>query len=570
MPDRPAATLAAGVLCALASALAWSGDGWTEPVHTWLTAVFSFPGNPLVEVRKPGQLVLLLWHLRLWLPVATAWLLAGRRLPSTTRWLTGIVLVGYAVRAFVWGIGGNLPMVQADSAHHWSMAHAVAESGLPRLPYVASFFRPYPRWGMVDDWSMPLNAYWLAAWFLVLGKAVWVAKTATFVVNLLALPLSFGYARSACGTRVALLAAATLALFPPHVLVASWMLKESLAAFLTVAAAWTVLAALRSTSARWPRLALAAGAATGLMALSRRTLLAAAVAFALAFVFVGAGRRWVKLLLFGVAAAAVLAPWAYLTWADYGTPLYSYTGHFRYLPDWTVHWRDRGVPTAADWLADGCLPVLRTKFAVCVLLAVYFAMILTPPLLYGYALGLRRWRRPATAVSALVLLGFVGGTVTQIASTDQIRDLGRYFPPCMILMIPVAWQGLRLRLRSGRRCAVALAVVAGFFLTGYPWTDNTRLLSDPWHLRYARYERLAARIAAETPPDAVVMAYHPWEIHLLTGRRTVLLPRSYDPARVREEIATYRVTHLALDRADVGPLQTALPELQRLVRVVVE
>lgn len=127
-------------------------------------------------------------------------------------------------------------------------------------------------------------------------------------------------------------------------------------------------------------------------------------------------------------------------------------------------------------------------------------------------------------------------------------------------MIPVAlasvWDAIDWLRRSGlpQRRAIGLLAVLIFsgFWSAYGWTRNYSFLSSSWHIQLMRYATAARFIRAELPPDAIVMAMHPWEVHMLSDRRTVLMPHNFVPKRLREEVETYGVTHLVLDQ-EMGP-----------------
>src|SRR5262245_2852747 len=169
----------AGSLVAALAVLVWSTDAWVGPTLDWLVGFFTFAAHPLLEVRRPSQLDLLAAHSRVFLPVLSLLLLSWQVWSYELRWVLAALVLGYFLRAAVWCIGGNLPLVPGDSAHHWSVANSIYQGRGPTLNYVASFFRQYPRWGLVDDWSLPLYSYYLAFAFTLGGNSVAVAKAAT-------------------------------------------------------------------------------------------------------------------------------------------------------------------------------------------------------------------------------------------------------------------------------------------------------------------------------------------------------------------------------------------------------
>lgn len=557
----------AGLVCGTLAA--WLTSAWAPLLHDWLVQFFTYPTNPLVAVRRESQIPLLLWHGRLALS-ATTLLVAFWKPAGAYRWLLAALVLGYGVRAGIWIVGGNLLMVQADSAHHWCLGDNIAKGQGPTLDYVASFFRVYPRFGMVDDWSMPLYGYYLAGAFLLLGNSLTVAKGATFLINWASILALYCYARRIYDHRSGVACALAIAVFPPHAICASYLLKESLYVFVSIVAVAVCLHASdagRKAPFFW---AIAAGVLTGLTILSRRTGLAVAAAVFL-FTLTCKGTAKTRLLLFwGIAVAATVAPWAWATYIDYGSPLYSYTNNFKYMPSWPDHWIYRGEPTRADYLKQPIGNIAKTKLAMVWILANHYWFILTPIVVVSLLSQPRRlWTESAARLTVLITLGFVGGTLANIASLDQVRDFGRYFLPVLVLTLPIACQRLLkwldvVEVPASRSMvhAVAAVVTASCFWSAYPWTHSYDLLGDRWHLQLVRYQLIGAQIRETLPQDAIVMTYHPWEVHMYGDRRTVLLPRNFDPRRAREEVETYRVTHVVLDRSMGPALQGLAAEFQ--------
>jgi hypothetical protein len=564
--------------------LAWSSDGWIEPTFDWLARFFTFPGSPLLAIRRPSQLELLAVHSRLFLPCLSLLLLTWSAWNFEARWVSAALVLGYFLRAAVWCIGGNLPIVPGDSAHYWNLANSIVRGEGPVLHYVASFFRYYPRWGMVDDWSLPLYPYYLAGAFYVAGNSVAVAKAATMLCNLCTIPALFWLAKRHCGSRVAVGSALTLAVFPPHVLYASLMLRESLTMFCAVLAIDAFLWAWQSDRTPWT--ALIAGVACGLMALTRNTCHAILYCMALFAMLTPIRDRWLRLVLWGAAVFAIACPWGYATYRDYGSPFYTYTNYFRYTPDWTVHFRDRGAPTLRDYLAQPLWQIIQSKCAALVQIGLHFWFIFTPILGLAYFADLRRkWLQPLGCISLLIFLAFVVGTLVNVASMDQVLDFGRYFPVALLPMIPVAlqtvvslvdrWSGAMAPIATGestpdtprepaapaasvrKASLVATVLVASCLWGSYAWTHNYRWLSEPWHLQLVRYQRVGEVIRSSLPSDSIVMTLYPWDLYMYCDCRTVLLPHNLNPKRLREEVETYGVTHVVLETS-MGPMLTPI------------
>jgi hypothetical protein len=108
---------------------------------------------------------------------------------------------------------------------------------------------------------------------------------------------------------------------------------------------------------------------------------------------------------------------------------------------------------------------------------------------------------------------------------------------------------------------VLLAVLlVSCFWGAYAWTRNYSWLSDPWHQQLIGYQRVGNIVRKKLPADAIIMAYHPWELHMYSDRRTVLMPHNLDPRRLRQEVDTYAVTHIVLSRGMGQALQPIVKE----------
>ena len=107
------------------------------------------------------------------------------------------------------------------------------------------------------------------------------------------------------------------------------------------------------------------------------------------------------------------------------------------------------------------------------------------------------------------------------------------------------------------------------------WADPTWAYDASWYTKPYQLHWPALRAAGDwvkghpeqVPPGARIMTWFPWEVRLASGRTTVLMPRNFDPARIREVIAQYGVTHVlwgsfetptTLDPETSGPMLTNL------------
>src|SRR5262249_31044308 len=160
--------------------------------------------------------ILVRWHLAIGSALFVAGLAASSWLNKHGKIWLAILGLGYALRAVFWICGGNLPLLPGDSCHYLELVTSVPPVSGPVKHYLASFCRDYQRIlegrGVLDDWATPLDAYVRALFFRMVGVTAEspletrfaVAKTCSFILNLLALPTLYGFARRRFGARVAL------------------------------------------------------------------------------------------------------------------------------------------------------------------------------------------------------------------------------------------------------------------------------------------------------------------------------------------------------------------------------
>ena len=251
----------------------------------------------LARLRHPSQLVLTRWHLAIGAAYLAAALAIAPWLSRHGRaWLT-ILGIGYAIRAIIWICGSNLPLVPGDSCHYIEVATSVLRGEGPVKHYVESYFDEYRRIlegkGVLDDWATPLDAYTRALAMRIAGvsaedspeRRFAAAKACSFVLNLLALPVLYGFARRRFGPRVGIGAMAALAVLPVHAIYAGFVLRESLVVLTSILAVWTLTEVWQAGSdgARAWGLAAPAGLCGGLAILARNTAMAIVAASGLYF-----------------------------------------------------------------------------------------------------------------------------------------------------------------------------------------------------------------------------------------------------------------------------------------------
>lgn len=558
----------------------WAVDtlGWTRPslVEIGFDALaHMFYEQPvLAAIRRPTQLVLVRVHLGIWLILAIALQAAWGWLGTVARRFGTILALGYLLRAVAWIAGGNEPLVPGDSCHYLEVSTSIFRGEGPVKHYVESFFADYPvirqGRGVLDDWATPLYPYTLAIAYRLCGvvpgetleATVAVAKGTSFVLNLLCLPALFGFASRRFGTRVALASMALLAILPVHVIYAGMALRESLVALTSILAVWALTETWAARGAACWGWAIAAGLMGGLAILSRNTAMAL-VAAGGAYALLTHGRRcFGPYLAAALVLLAVIAPWAWMTYNEYGEPFYTYTKYFPYNFSWTIHHYEKGNVRAADFYTAAQAPaIVRVKIKAMAILAGYSTMILGVPVVAGFFS--RVWNRTETRhtdrLVALLLLAFVAGTLANVADVTQVAQLGRYFLPVYALMIPTAVAGLLTWLDSSvnRRVWPLLAVS----LTALVWADPTWAYDSSWFVKPYQMHLAGLKNAGAwikrhpdaVPKDARVMTWYPWELRVLSDRTTILMPRSYYPPHIQRTIGDYGVTHVLWGSFDPPP-----------------
>jgi len=579
------------VSLALIAGATAAAAAWLDARYGWITPAFDaiahqFYEVPLVAgIRRPSQLILVRWHLAIGSVLLVLGLLLAPWLNRHGRAWYAIFGIGYAIRAVVWICGGNLPLVPGDSCHYLEVATSVLRGEGPVKHYVESFFRDYPRiWegqGVLDDWATPLDAYVRASAFRIAGLGpraplearIGVAKACSFILNLLALPAIYVFARRRYRPLVALWTMAALAVLPVHAIYAGFILRESLVALVSILAVWTLTEVWHAapqgrTVWAW---AVTAGLCGGLAVLARTTGLALLAAAGLFGLVAHRPRRLGALLLWAAVAAAVCLPWAWTTLQEYQTPFYSYTDYFEYNFSWTVHHYDKGNTLPSQFYTWRNMPeIVRVKVKSLLLIAVYSTMILSVPIVLG--LCRRLWTRNAPGretdlLVAAIFVVFVLATLKRIADVTQVAQLGRYYLPVFALMLPAGVAGLADWLespRGGARVAPWLAVTTCALL----WADPTWAYDASWLVKRYQLHWPALREAGEwvqahperVSPQARIMSWFPWELRVTSDRTTILMPRNYSVKRIQEVIRKYEVTHFLWGSFEPPPYYEINPE----------
>ena len=564
--NNPRRWLAVGVGLAAAFVVGIIAEGrwgWVEPAFDAVAHMF-FEVSMLARIRHPSQVALVRGHLLVVGSLMIAAAFASGFVTPHFRRFAWILVLGYIVRAAAWTIGGNLPLIPGDSCHYLEVAQSVYRGEGPVKHYVESFFSDYRAIredrGILDDWATPLHAYVLAGAYRLTGvepgveleRTVGVAKGVSLLFSFLALPAIYGFGRRRFDRDVGLGAMAILAVFPAHVIYAGFTIRESGVAFTSILAVWglTEVWSAKGTS-NAVLIAILAGFLAGLAILARNTALALMAGAGL-FGLVRHFRRSLgPLLLWGVVMLVVIAPWAWVTYQEYGQPFYSYTNYFQYNFSWAVHHYEKGITRAGDFYTAANAPeIIRVKIKSLAIIAVTSTMILGLPAMLGFMKRLRHGTETDRLIGVIALV-FVLATLANIADVTQVAQLGRYYLPVFVLALPTAFAAFRDWSTSWKLPRPA-GVVLGLSFVALLWADPTWAYDAGWYGKPYQLHWPAIREAGDwikAHPEAVplksrVMTWFPWEVRIAGDRPTVLLPRNFQATRIEEVIRQYGVTHV--------------------------
>jgi 4-amino-4-deoxy-L-arabinose transferase-like glycosyltransferase len=192
----------------------------------------------------------------------------------------------------------------------------------------------YPESGYAQDGGPtalrpPAYPYVLGGVYALTGDSLTAGRLLNAALGALAVLLLYLIVEAIWGPRVALLAGAVAAVFPPLVLLSRDLLSESLFIVFELAAVFCVLRFRRSGGAlRW---AIAAGALCGLAALTREVGLLLVLPVALGTWLShrrGSARRLLAPAVVAVSACLAISPWTLRNAAEFGRfiPVASSTG----------------------------------------------------------------------------------------------------------------------------------------------------------------------------------------------------------------------------------------------------
>ena len=253
--------------------------------------------------------------------------------------------------------------------------------------------------------------------------------------------------------------------------------------------------------------------------------------------------------------ALVILPWALATFWEYQSPFYSYTSYFEYNFSWAIHHYEKGNVRADQFYTAANLPeIVRVKIKSVLIIVVYSTMIVGLPMVFGFLGRLRTRGGPGREVDLLVasiFVIFVLATIKSIADVTQVAQLGRYYMPVFALAYSDGGLGIARMAGIAAFLGVALMtwLAAGYCVLVWAdptWAYDASWLTKPFQLHWPAIREAGEWIKAnpdQVPRDARIMTWFPWELRVTSDRTTVLMPRNFNAARIKEVIAQYRVTH---------------------------
>lgn len=497
--------------------------------------------------------------------------------------MSAILTYGLVLTVLVW----RVPWIgHADYADNAVVAANLVRGRGFTVDYIAQFYRAYPAVAHPADTWPPLQPLLIAPFFALFGVSTAAAKLPNIVVMMALLGLTFWVGARWWSPRAGLLAALFLALH--NYLFNGMLYPLNDVVFTLLVLALLVLLALpalppvageRLDAARsgwrhrayWPIV----GVLVGLLYLAKPSGLLLAGGAALWRLWLARRQGELRRVvtggaLAGLAALLVVGPWLLRNLVTFGVPFYS-TEQFdawilKYQADEAIYRVYFGrlplphprllVGYGFDWIAQVDVAQLR-KFLQDLTGGRLAPVALLPLGALGVVLldGVQRRLWTPLLAASLPYAAFV------LLYWHYERRYTLYLLPWLMLAAAAAlwWLHDRLALARGpRTAALAILVVAAFIVV--PQADAMR--NDAQAAQITPSSVAIARwVAANTPPDAVVMTRNPWELSFHSGRHTVMIP--YDTLDAILAVAKqYHVTYLQLDhlndrytrRAALGPL----------------
>ena len=502
--------------------------------------------------------------------------------PATlARAIVGAVIVGYVMVALLVITRAGF-IGHADYADNAVRARNLVTGRGDVVDYLAQFYRTYPTTitHPAETWP-PLQVWMIALAFRLLGVSMVVAKVPNLVVmaGMLALVAGIGAWRweRRVGVLAVLLLASSLPFFAGALVPENDLVFTLLFACFAVAlhTAWVDVADVAGTTeaAAHPSRYLSGSALVGLTA----AVLVLAKPSGAVLVLGAAGAAWcvaqrqgrrvpgvAALVTLGIAAL-VYAPWAVRNIVTFGTPFFSTES----LDAWVLKY-DPKQPTEGIYRVFTDKPLPHPRALIGYGYDHFFAVQGREIARFWSGVVGGGWTHGALVpgiVLALAVVGVVIGASRRagfgvllmgafVPYTAFVLLYWHYEARYLLVLVPwvllyaaagLVWLTDALATHTGRAgrvlgplvaLALMLAVVVPGFMGIAAEARAQTDASDP--VAIGRW------IAANTPPDAVVMTRNPWEMSWHSGRRAVMLPLGTTD-EIYATMRQYHVTVLALD-----------------------
>jgi hypothetical protein len=396
-------------------------------------------------------------------------------------WLGGVLSL-YAAVFLIYAETGAFTW---DESYHLLAAQLIAAGRRPYLDFC------FPQ--------TPLNAYWNAGWMRVLGQSWRVphAWAALFTIGAVLLTADFVFLRFPVRSwRLAAAITAGLATGLNAMVFEYGPLAQAYGICLVaLAAAFRIT--VRAVDRSSPLLAAAAGFFAGLAAASSLLSAAAAPVFLGWMLFYNrAGRRWRKIVAFGIGTAV---PWAPVLWLFWLGPrqtwfnVVQYHAFFRklYWPETTRH----DLEILTSWIDSGQ------------------ALILCLLALFGLLYVARRSQWPRAGKAEFYLCAWLVAALSVWVGRAH-PTFARYFlltVPFLTILAAAGLYAIVARVLEPDRALWPVLLVSALFALGLG-----KSLYERRDLNWGQYERQARKVDQVTPRNALLFADEP--IYFLTKR----------------------------------------------------
>ena len=234
------------------------------------------------------------------------WLLADLRVSSLALWVSGLTLLGFALR-LAWVLYTDTIPLGGDPHWYYVVGINIAQGA----GFVASRNELWeiPGPGAPTAFWPPGYPFALGALFKVFGVGISTAQMLNAVLGALTIPFVFALGRRIFDVRAGLVAAGLFAIFPNVIAGTPLLFPEPLFGLMFVVALWLLVTYSPAESNGW-RVAAIFGLLTGMAALTRgqgALLLPVAALYWLAIA--GWRQAVVSTAIAAIAAVAIISPW---------------------------------------------------------------------------------------------------------------------------------------------------------------------------------------------------------------------------------------------------------------------